>query len=60
MLECDICGKKTGIIHELGKPRPPFYDTLKICEECWNERRKQNERSDRTGKREKKTHSKYE
>ena len=62
-MECDICGREASIVHELGKPKPPYYDTLKICDECWNERErsKRNERNaNRTGKREKKTYSDYE
>ena len=57
-MECDICGREVSIVHELGKPKPPYYDTLKICDECWSERSKKNVRnSNRSGKREKKAYS---
>lgn len=62
MPECDFCGKEVpwSQIHESENPRPPYYDTMKICNECYSERSKKNVRNiNRTGKREKKTYSQH-
>lgn len=39
MVECDKCGKEIygETIYELGTPRPPYYDVMRLCAKCYKE-----------------------